>query len=218
MPSTAQAVATYLDQDGVVREALSRGIVNQRALARWLIETKGWDATEEAVISAVRRHLEREDADRSVFDAARALFDAAHVNMRSRVGLVVAAKTQEVQERLPELFQAVDYSRGEVLRILQTDRCIKVIVDEANLASVGDLLGEDAVQEVHDGLAEINVVLPEETVTTPGVLALICTTLALHRINILEVATGLPEHLLFVAQEDARRAYETLEDLVAGTV
>lgn len=51
----AKEVDVALGQDPVAREALQRGIVNLRALSRWLIRTRGWNASEEAVLSALRR-------------------------------------------------------------------------------------------------------------------------------------------------------------------
>lgn len=50
-----ELVWRHLEDDVVVRRALARGILSLRRGARELIETNGWDVTEDAVVSALRR-------------------------------------------------------------------------------------------------------------------------------------------------------------------
>ncbi|HLE46754.1 MAG TPA: hypothetical protein VI818_00540, partial [Candidatus Thermoplasmatota archaeon] len=52
LPKQVQQV---FERDGVVNEAVARGIVNYRALARWIMEVTGVEASEDAVLSAIRR-------------------------------------------------------------------------------------------------------------------------------------------------------------------
>lgn len=204
----------YLRQDGVVREALRRGIVNQRALARWLLERNGWEATEEAVLSALRRALA--EVETSPLERAEAIFARAHLNMRSHVGIIKLSKTSEVQRLLPKLFDVVDYTKGEALRIIQSERSVKILLDEVNMPHVLRLLRNEHVEETTRRVTEINVVLPMESKTTPGIGALMMNALALQGINILEFVTGIPEVLLFVAEDDALAAYEALANLIQG--
>lgn len=212
MTSTAQAVKNALRQDGVIREALRRGVVNQRALARWLIDEHGWDASEEAVLSAIRRHAD--DIEEDVHSDAKQVISRAHVNMRSQIGIVKMSKNQAVQKALPGMFDLVDYTKGEALRIVQSERSVKVIVDESNVPAVRERVAEDHVREILRNLTEINLVLPMESKNTPGLGALIMTTLGLHKINVLELVTGIPEVLFFVSEEEALEAYEAIDNLI----
>lgn len=212
MPSVAQEVKASLGQDGVIREALRREVINQRALARWLIDEHGWDTTEEAVLSAIRRYADALEGE--VYDQAKTVLGQAHLNMRSQVGIVKMSKTQDVQEALPHLFELVDYTKGEALRVIQSERSIKVFVDEANIPAVLELLGERHVRETRRNVTEINLVLPMESKTTPGIAGLVLNTFGLHGINLLEIVTGIPEVLLFVHEEDALDAYEALDNLI----
>lgn len=212
MTSVAQEVKQALGEDGVIREALRRDVINQRALARWLIDEHGWDATEEAVLSAIRRYAN--DVEVEVYEEAKRVLSQAHVNMRSQVGIVKMVKTQDVQEQLPQMFDLVDYTKGEALRIIQSERSVKVFVDQENVPSVLEQLDGHQVMETMRDVTEINLVLPRESKQTPGIAGMVLNTFGLHGINLLELVTGIPEVLLFVDDAEALDAYEALDNLI----
>lgn len=51
----ARRVRQAVASDPAALDAIERGILNVRAYGRWLMETRAWDVTEEAVVSALRR-------------------------------------------------------------------------------------------------------------------------------------------------------------------
>lgn len=212
MPSTAEAVKRILAEDGVIREALRRDVVNQRGLARWLIDEHGWDVSEEAVLSAIRRYAD--ELEEGVHRDAKEVISQAHLNMRSQLAIVKMTKTQAVQEALPGMFELVDYTKGEALRIVQSQRSVKVIVDETNIGPVQDRIEEAHVQEVLRHLTEINLVMPMSSKSTPGIGSLVMSSLGLHQVNVLELVTGIPEVLFFVEEEQALDAYQAIESLI----
>lgn len=215
MGSVSDRVRHHLARDAVAREALLREFVNHHALARWLIQTYGWDASESAVVSALRRYEGQAEAE--TFRRAARLFAEGQLSLRANVCILALPKSAAAQNQLSDLFDLVDYKRGEALRVIQSERTIKVLVDEANLDGALEVLGEDRVDVVLRGLTEITVLAPEESLWTPGVLALVFDTLAGHGINVVEVVSALAEILLVVEQGDALGAYEALEDLIEQT-
>lgn len=194
--------------DLVANEALRRGIVNQRALARWLIRTNKWDVTEDAVLSALRRSLPDAASRRS--GTARDLLLKSHVNMRSEICILTMAKSPDSQSRLPAVLRAIDYTKGDTLRIIQGDRALQVIIDEANLSLVEQIVGKDRIEDRLMGLTEISVISPPESLGTPGILAIICNSLALRGINVLKIMSGVNEHFMFLPAQDAVAGFETL--------
>lgn len=207
----SRQVWDVLGRDGALLDTLSRGVVNQRALARWLIDTYTIDATEEAVVGAVRRGLDRERG--RPFDAAHGLVARSHVNVRTEICQVLAAKVPHVQAQIPKIFNHIDFSRGELFYMTEGESAVKLVVDERNLPMVKDALGEHS-RQIRRGLAAISVVLPEDALETPGVLALITTTLAIEGINALDAVYGFPEYAFVVKKADAQKAFQVLDALV----
>jgi tetratricopeptide (TPR) repeat protein len=56
MPPTSHKVADVVATDLRLRPALALDVLNLRRAARWLIDHHDWTATEDAVVSALRRH------------------------------------------------------------------------------------------------------------------------------------------------------------------
>jgi hypothetical protein len=205
------AVEAVLGRDGVVTEALSRGFVNLRALARWIIASERLEATEDAVLSAIRRHQRVTWKD--PYEEARGILARSHLNVRSRVAQATAPRTKPIQDKLAKLVHLVDVEKGEILYYTHGESGVKVVVDEANLSGVRDLLGRD-VRQVANDLAAVSVVEPPEGLWVSGVLALMTQALALKRINAVDAVWGFPEYTFFVKQEDTLAAYEALDGLI----
>lgn len=214
MGSVAERVADYISRDSVVQEAIRRGIVNHRALARWIIEYNDWDATEEAVVSALRRYAV--DEDRSIFVRARQALDQIQLSLRSHVTILVLSKNGDLPNRLPRLFETVDLMRGEALRVIQGEKAVKVVVDDENRDEIREVVGPHNVEHEHLDVTEVHVLMPPESVDTPGALAVVLVELAVRGVNVLEVVSGLPELLLFVGEGDGLEAYRALKDLTSG--
>lgn len=211
-PTGVPAVVRHvLERDGVVAEALSRGIVNLRGLARWIIRTEDLDATEDAVLSALRR--QRRDGSDDPYAEAREILAGSHLNVRSGVTLVTAPRTKTIQEKLVKLVHLVDFEKGEILYYTHGDSGVKIVVDRANLDDVKNLLGKDVKKALED-LAAVSVVQPPEGLWVSGVLALMSQALALQRTNVVDAVWGFPEYTFFVEQEDTLPAYQALDGLI----
>lgn len=208
LPRRVQAI---FDADGVLHEVIRRGLVNYRALARWMIATHDLAGTEDAVLSAIRRLRRNPNFD--PFRSARSLLSQCHLNVRSRVCQILVAKTDDVRRRIPQMVQFVDFSKGEMLYFTWGEAGLKVLIDESNLGAVQNLFG-NAVKGALKRLSAVTVVEPEAGLNTPGVLALMSETLALRGINVIDAVYGFPDYTFFVKDADAMRAYEALESLV----
>lgn len=215
MEAVTRQIFVVLDNDAAARDILARGTMNLSALARWLQSEAGIDAPEHVVLAAVRRYAGAVRAP--PFDRARRLLAQGHVNVRARVCILVLPKAPQTQARLPDLFRSVDFAKGETLRVIQTEKAIKIIIDEDKLHDVQACLGSARALNVQTRLTELNVVMPDECRETPGIIGVLSTALASRGINIVEAVSGLPEHLFLVADEDGLRAYEAFTGLIGAS-
>lgn len=211
--STSQMVANHLDEDIVLRESLARGVVNFRALARWLSRTYDWRVPEETLVTAIRRYLER--GNPSLFATPRKLLARAHVNVRGGMCSIAPEGASAIYESFGQLVAIPDFARGERLHLITGERGVKLIFDERNLPRVVKALGERGSTEARRGLTEISVFLPPEARNTPGVLAYLANALTLHGINIEESADAVSQFMFFVRSGDAITAHQTLSGLTA---
>ena len=212
MKNTVGEVWKFLDSNPCVRRDLSRGLINARALAKYILKEKKMDTTLDAVISAIRRYeLGRQD---DIFPIAYKMIGQT-INLSTRSGLAEMSliKDEEVQRLLPQLFGMIEYVRGEVLRVMQANESIRVLVDEKNLENITEIFPKEKILKIDRNLAEINMNMHPKMRTTHGILAAIANELAINRINIMEIMSCFPEMLFFVREEDVLKAHQILHQL-----
>lgn len=190
---------------------MSKGLINTNALAKYIIKEKKIDGTLDAVSSAIRRYnLKRYD---EIFDTASKIVSFGELSTKSKLANIAVIKDAEVQELLPKLFSIIQFNRGDVLRIIQADEAIKILVNEKNLGTVKNLLPKKKIIKIDKNLAELNIHLHPEAVKTPGIIAVISNEFSMNNVNVMEFMSCVPEMLWFVKEKDVLKAYNVLYQL-----
>ena len=207
----SEDIWNILDKSPCVTLCMSKRLINHRALAKYLIQEKKINTTLDAAISAIRRYKLHKSKD--VFENAYKLLKTTIMSTKSSLANISLIKDNDVQKLLPQLFSVIQYSQGDVLRIIQADRSIKLLIDERNLEKVKAIFPEDKIIRIDKNIAEINVHMHPDARQTPGVLAAAANELAINGINILEAMSCFPEWLWFVDESDLLKAYNALNKL-----
>lgn len=204
MPSTAQRVARYLDEDLAMKEVLARGILNLRRAARWLIDKEGWDASEEAVVSALRRFAGSSDAE--ILDEAREALAAADVGLRSRYARLTVPRGPRLHRRVREAHRAL--GADDTLALLPGQTRVRVLVDGDDPERVAEKL--EASKGEPGPVAAVLLSFPEGGPASHLGTAIVLNTLVQQGIRVLEVFTCEPEVAIVVDQAHARAAFEAV--------
>lgn len=194
---------------------MQRELINVRALARYIakeLATSGTEATEDAIISSIRRYPQ-DNKFKNMFEHARKIVAQSTITTKSHVVNIALIKGKEAQETLPELFSIINFERGEMLRIVQGEEAIKILIDEKNLNKALELIPKNIIINVHKNLAEINMHLHPEAVKTPGIIMSLTTELMLNNVVMYEIMSCVPELLIFVEEKDLLKAYQVLFEL-----
>jgi len=212
MTNINKEVWKFIDQTPSIKRTLSNGLINKSALANFIKKQKNLETSLDAIISAIRRY-KIEKYDNLFLTAQNMITRTTDLSTRSNLTNVVLSKDTEIQKLIPEFFSIIKYDRGDVLRIIQADESIKVLINEKNLEKIINILPKDKILLIDENLAEINLHLNNEAKDTPGVLAIITNELALNGVSVVEVLSCFPELLWFVYQSDLLKAYNTLYQL-----
>ena len=211
MTNIVHQVWNLLDNSPSIRRCMSQGLINTTALARYLITEKKVNGNLEGVSSAIRRYkLDKYD---EIFDRVNKIVSLGELSTRSRLANIAVIKDAEVQEILPKLFSIIKFNRGDVLRIIQADEAIKILVNEKNLDKVKNLLPKNKIIKIDQNLAELNIHFHPDAIKTPGLIALISTELAMNDINVMEFMSCVPEMLWLVKEKDVLKSYNVLYQL-----
>jgi aspartokinase len=205
MSNITHEVWKILDNNPSIRRDMNRGLINTSALARFIIKEKKIPASLDAVIVAIRRY--EVNQHKEIFNTAQKLLSKiVNLSTKNNLAEVSLIKDTDVQKILPKLFGFIHYVQGDVLRVTQANKSIRLLIDEKNLEQVTNLFPKEKILSKVGGLAEINIYIHPQMQETPGILAMIANELAINEINIVEFVTCPPEMLCIVKKEDLIKA------------
>ena len=188
------------------------GLINNRALARYMIEKRKIDGSIDAVMSTLRRY-KIGDFEKIFDKALEVIGKSTTLSTKTSLASISIVKDAEVQELLSQLFSLINYNQGDTLRIIQANGSIKILTDEKNIEKIKSLFLEDKIINIQRNLAEINIHMHPEAEKTPGVMAVTANELAINGINILEAMSSFTEVIWFLDEKDVLKAYDTLNRL-----
>jgi aspartokinase len=212
MSNIVQKVWRILDNNPSIRRDLSLGLINTSALARYLIEKNKVEGTLDGVIGAIRRY-DHGKHNELFSEAYNLLGQTVNIFTRRKVAEIALKKDEDVQQLLPKLFDIIKYIQGDVLRIMQANESVRLLIDEKNLEKVTNIFPKNEILIIEKDLAEIDIYIHPDMQNTPGILAVIANELTINGINIVEVMTCPPEMLFIVKGEDLLQTHDVLNKL-----
>jgi aspartokinase len=201
MSNITHKVWKILDDNPIIRRGIDLGLINTSALARYIIKEKKLPASIDAIMVAIRRYEINQHKD--IFNTAQKLLSKiVNISTKDNLAEISLVKDTDVQKILPKLFSFIHYVQGDVLRVTQANKSIRLLIDDKNLEQVLSLFPKNKILTKITGLAEINIYIHPQMQDTPGILAMIANELAINEINIVEFVTCPPEMLCIVKKDD----------------
>lgn len=213
MADIRHQVELIIESDPVIKKGLQRGIINSRALARYILEADGLNATQDAVLGAIRRYplvKETEPAHREVFKNCAII-------TRNKMANLAIENSPDIMKKIADFAATVKSTRGENLRVVVGTRSIRVIAEQKVLESLRQSLQPKEIISYGTDLAEISLLFAHEAEGIKGVkgiAARITTRLALNDVDLAGLFFCSPEDTIMVADADASRALVALQQLL----
>ncbi len=202
-------VTNFINQDVSIRRGLSRGFINTRALAKYILKSLNLSCSLDAVISAIRRYESQEETKENIKQRYKAIANAK-VSSRTRMASVLFKKAMSVRNSLLKLYNKIDFSKGEVLRILEVSQWIKIIIDQSNMGLVEGLFNKKDILGYDYKLGEISLIYQEDVIGIPGIFSVLSSEFALNNISIRDGVICGSEHIIIIREDDLMRALQAL--------
>lgn len=209
MSQIEQRLESLLARRPEIEKCYQAGLLNRRALARFLVAIGAAGPEQlDAVVAAIRRHDFREpDA------GAQDLFPDLRISVKDRILILDFEKEKGLLRRLERVIGQIDYDRGDTLKVVVGTASIKLFIDRKKAGALRFLVEEFRLRARHDSVNEISLSFPDAASSTRGVLSVLTRELALHDIVITELLTASPELLLYVKDEYVTRTFDVLRTL-----
>ena len=210
MTQIEQAVEHFFTKNPDVRKAVSKALVNRRALARYIIKTEDLDINStEAIVSALRRYKISKEEIKELSD----LFNQLKINTKDKICIVSLEKSYATLQKIQKILANINYTKNETLKIVDGATTLRVFIDETSLKKFEDLFSNKEILKIYKNIAEITLTFPEIAIKTKGIVAYVASELSINNINIIEILTSTPELIIYIGQKDLLKTYETLESL-----
>ena len=198
-----------------MQDALIEDIVNFASLAERLesrVEAElGEDVKRSAIVMALRRHtdtLKGKTPSTQVFKLSR------EIVLKTDICDVSILKTPSGYDKIKEVYNLVNYEKGETLNVIHGNQEITVVISQKHLDSLLELLKGEKVMNVERDLVSVSLNLSKDFLYTPGILSLATRKLAWENINIFENISTMSELIFIISQKDAVRAYNAFQEMV----
>lgn len=205
-------VGAFLDNDFTIRKCLFKNIISLRALSRHIVKKEGLkEKNLDAVISAIRRYkrTEKEESDEKL----RKLFSKIKVTTRSNIVDIRVQKNKRSVESISKLNSAVDIEKGEILRVIQAEQSITIIIDDKNLGKFHDIFSKTDIISIDKQLVEVNLQFTKESQSIKGIVSLVASSMNAEGITIIEIMSSAPELLILVKKEELLKALGVVDSL-----
>ena len=202
-------VERTVESDPVIRKGLQRGIINNQALARYIVESNGRDGNPETVLGVIRRYPKN-----WVNEDHRLAFKDCEIAVRSRIADLSIHHSQDVMKRIADYAATVRTTRGENLRVVAGTRSIRVVADQKPLETFRETLSPGEIIRYSTGLAEISLLFSTAVEKIKGIVAKITGQLALHSVNLEGMMVCPPEDIMIISEDDIPRGLDALQQLL----
>jgi len=223
--STAEVVREAIERDGSIKIGLARGLINARALARYIQMTTREGYTFEALLSAIRRYpIQASTKARTITGKV-----IRKIGLRNNISVVLLRNRAELQPILARFAGELDHAGGDTFRIITTAKVVKLEIDSKNADDLLTRIQRGDFLQRWDNLAEISVETSDEAWDTPGIIASLFTELAMNGVSVMEhssvnelprigdrsqqQAKFIPHDIFIIEERNATKVYEALQRL-----
>jgi aspartokinase len=131
-----------------------------------------------------------------------------NISIHSGLCSLTVFKTPAVHEQLNRLFSKVR-GQGRFITITEGINEVTAILEDDDFLLAQGMLSE-TLQYVYREIASVGVKLSDEMLVKPGVIYQLLQQVALQNVNVIEVASTATEFNLYVREQDARLAFDSI--------
>lgn len=215
MVTISHLVEEIIKQKPFIQEALSKGIINNAALAEELKPQIEKELKKKIKFSAVNMAIRRLSEKLEKTFIKKAKFDKdSDIIIRSNLIEITIFKIEDIQKSIKEIYNIVDIRKGDFLTITQGLHEVMIITNKKYEKRITDLFPPRTIKKMIKNLSSLTINIPIESVETIGLFYIVTRSLNWENINIVDIVSTLTEMTFIIKDDDTSRAFDTLKKLI----
>jgi len=209
MTNIHREVWNLITEDLAIQKAIKYDIINNRALAKYLIKKHSLKYTLDAVLSAVRRYTAEGESNELRKEIDESLKE---ITLRTKNNVAVIKLKDKAFTNVSN-----DFLTNQVLkenfRMLRGKVIMKMFVNQKDLEKKLAIFPKEDVIEVVKDLCEIRLIVAKDFTYMKGFFSRVTGELALHGVNLHDMIIAVPEIFIYVEEKDFVTVQKCLVDL-----
>ncbi len=213
MITVPQAVEKIIKRSRYLSEALSKNLVNESSLARYIKPEVESSVFKEVTIGSISVALKRLSKSFSAGYPQVTIFEEApDMIVRSNLTLIyvknssqLLAKLSDIEKKSQSFQKKALFTYGRVETIILTNKI--------NLENIKKILKNEEVAQTFSDVSSITIHLPADSTTNPGIFYFFLKSLAWEGVNILDILSTQTELTLIFSPGDINTAFGILQSL-----
>jgi len=215
MVTVSHLVEKIIEQKPFMQEALSRGIVNNAALAEELLPQIEKELKKKVKFSAVNMAIRRLGEKLNKTFVSRAKFDKdSDISIKSDLIEITVFKTEDTQNHIKNLYNIIDLKKGDFLTITQGMNELMIITNKRHEKKILSLFPQKIIKKTIKKLSSITVNIPLESINMVGLFYIVTRSLNWENINIVDIVSTLTEMTFIISEDDTSKAFNVLKRLI----
>lgn len=214
MVTVPQATETIIKRSRYLTEAFAKGIINSSALAKYIkpeIEDMLIKKTSQSsIIMAINRLKNKIKPNidyKNIFKAQ------PEIAIRSRLSLITLVNSNTLYESYSTFFNTHPIEKRHFFTLTEGLSETTIIISDSLKQEARRYLQKETIISKINNLSSITIELPEEAVSSPGVIYFFLKSLAWENINIIEIVSTSRELTLVFKDKDINKAFSILKSL-----
>lgn len=219
MISVSSAVETIISRSRYLSEAISKGIINFSALARYIqpeVEQLSQKKVSEASLIMALNRLST--TIKPNYKSTDIFTTPPNMTLRSNLSEIVVINSQSLLGKIPTLLELSDNQAKYLLTVTQGIFETTFIISHDIEEKAYEMLASEKITAKITNLSSITIQLPESSIQSPGILYSLLKSLAWEGINIIEIVSAHLEFTFVVNKKDVNKAFSILESLFTRSV
>lgn len=199
----------FFNKNPDIRESRNKGLINRRALAKYIIEKEKLSKNRfEALVTALRR-FESTPTTKETLDITKEI----KISTKDNISILYLEKSGEVLSNISKVINLINFNKNETLKIVHGSLSIKLFIDEFNIKKISDIFPSKDITKIYSNISEISILFPDKAKKTKGIVSYVTSQLTVNNIAIIELLTCTPELIIYTDEKDLLKSYETLRRL-----
>ncbi len=214
MITVPEATKKIIERSRYLSEAMSKGLLNYSALARYikpeLEEMLFKDVSESSIIMALKR---LEPYFKPKFKQIDIFKTTPEMIVRSNLEELTLTNSPELTKNLGKVFAIYATQSKYFFTLTEGVSETTIIASEGLFTEIKKLLAKEIVLSEYKKLSSITIRMPKEVMETPGIFYFFLKSLAWEGINIMEVVSTNLELTIILEDTQVNRAFAILKSL-----